>query len=199
MACPAVTVARGASEWDWPSREAGCSLRTPAFKSPPTFPTGVSTMVTLTVNGEPRQVNADPAMPILWALRDLLGLKGAKYGCGMGLCGSCTVHLDGEPIRACITPISTAEGKAITTIEGLSPDGTHPLQTAWAELNVPQCGYCQPGQIMSAAALLNRKADPSDEEIDAAMAGNICRCGTYQRVRAAIHRAAGSAATHGGA
>lgn len=156
-------------------------------------------MVRLTINGEPRQVDADPAMPILWALRDLLGLKGAKFGCGMGLCGSCTVHLDGEPIRSCITPISTAEGKAITTIEGLSPDGTHPLQTAWAELNVPQCGYCQTGQIMSAAALLERSPTPSDEEIDAAMAGNVCRCGTYQRVRAAIHRAAGSAATQGGA
>ncbi len=156
-------------------------------------------MATLLINGERREFDADAAMPILWALRDLLGLKGAKFGCGMGLCGSCTVHLDGQPVRSCITPISAAEGKAITTIEGLSPDGTHPLQIAWSELNVPQCGYCQPGQIMSAAALLSRTAKPSDAEIDAALAGNICRCGTYQRIRAAIHRAAEVAATHGGA
>lgn len=147
-------------------------------------------MTTLLVNGERRQLDADPSMPVLWALRDLLGLKGSKFGCGMGLCGACTVLLNGQPIRSCITSISAAEGKAITTIEGLSPDGSHPLQIAWGEENVPQCGYCQVGQIMNAAALLASNTDPSDEEIDAAMAGNICRCGTYPRIRAAIHRAA---------
>lgn len=147
-------------------------------------------MTTLHVNGERRELAADASMPILWALRDLLGLKGSKFGCGMGLCGSCTVLLDGQPIRSCITPISTAEGKEVTTIEGLSPDGTHALQVAWREKNVPQCGYCQAGQIMSAAALLGRNPNPSDYEIDAAMADNICRCGTYPRIRAAIHRAA---------
>lgn len=147
-------------------------------------------MAKLRVNGVQREVSADPAMPLLWALRDLLGLKGAKYGCGMGLCGACTVHLDGEPVRSCITPISATEDKEIRTIEGLSADGTHPLQIAWGELNVPQCGYCQAGQIMSAAALLERVPKPSDEEVDAAMGGNICRCGTYQRIRAAVHLAA---------
>jgi isoquinoline 1-oxidoreductase alpha subunit len=151
-------------------------------------------MTTLLVNGERREVDADPGMPLLWALRDLLDLKGAKYGCGRGLCGSCTVHMDGEAVSSCTTPLSAAEGKAIITIEGLSPTGSHSLQEAWIELNVPQCGYCQPGQIMSAAALLNRNSSPSDEEIDAAMTGNICRCGAYQRIRAAIHRAAGTAA-----
>jgi aerobic-type carbon monoxide dehydrogenase small subunit (CoxS/CutS family) len=157
-------------------------------------------MATLLVNGRRRRVNADPQMPILWALRDLLGLRGAKFGCGMGLCGSCTVHLDGQPIRSCVVPISAAEGKEITTIEGLAPDGTHPLQRAWAELNVPQCGYCQPGQIMTAAALLAGNPNPSDAEIEAAMTGNICRCGTYQRIRAAIRRAARiSGSTGGGA
>lgn len=147
-------------------------------------------MTTLLVNGKRLEVDADPRMPLLWALRDVLGLKGAKYACGIALCGACTVHLDGEPVRSCVTPISAAEGRAITTIEGLSPNGTHPLQLAWAELNVPQCGYCQPGQIMSAAALLSRNSNPSDAEIDAAMAGNICRCGTYQRIKAAIRGAA---------
>lgn len=147
-------------------------------------------MITILVNGERHEIDADASMPILWAVRDLLGLTGSKFGCGMALCGACTVHLDGDPVRSCVTPISAAEGKEITTIEGLSPNGTHPLQVAWGEVNVPQCGYCQAGQIMSAAALLERNPTPSDEEIDSAMAGNICRCGTYQRIRAAIHLAA---------
>ena len=156
-------------------------------------------MATLLINGERREVAADPGMPLLWALRDLLGLTGTKFGCGKGLCGSCTVHLDGAAVRSCITPVSAAEGKAIATIEGLAANGAHPLQVTWAELNVPQCGYCQPGQLMSAAALLARNPSPSDEDIDAAITGNICRCGTYERIRAAIHRAAGEAPRHGGA
>jgi aerobic-type carbon monoxide dehydrogenase small subunit (CoxS/CutS family) len=127
---------------------------------------------------------------LLWAIREDLRLTGTKYGCGMALCGACTVHLDGTPIRSCVTPISAAAGKKVTTIEGLSPQGTHPVQRAWVELDVPQCGFCQSGQIMSAAALLAQKAAPTDADIDSAMAGNICRCGTYQRIRAAIHRAA---------
>jgi aerobic-type carbon monoxide dehydrogenase small subunit (CoxS/CutS family) len=127
---------------------------------------------------------------LLWAIREDLRLTGTKYGCGMALCGACTVHLDGTPIRSCVTPISAAAGKKVTTIEGLSPQGTHPVQRAWVELDVPQCGFCQSGQIMSAAALLAQKASPTDADIDSAMAGNICRCGTYQRIRAAIHRAA---------
>jgi aerobic-type carbon monoxide dehydrogenase small subunit (CoxS/CutS family) len=149
-------------------------------------------MITLFINGESREVNVDPGMPLLWALRDVLGLTGTKYGCGLGLCGSCTVHLDGRPVRSCQTPVSAASGAAITTIEGLALDGTHPLQLAWREINVPQCGYCQSGQIMSAAALLAGNPRPSDADIDAAMTGNICRCGTYQRIREAIHRAAGN-------
>jgi isoquinoline 1-oxidoreductase alpha subunit len=144
----------------------------------------------LTVNGTPREVDAPPDMPLLWVLRDLLRLPGTKFGCGIAQCGACTVHVDGAPLRSCITPVSAAEGRAITTIEGLSPDGSHPVQRAWAELDVVQCGYCQSGQIMSAAALLTAKPEPTDEEIDAAMTGNICRCGTYQRIRAAVHRAA---------
>ena len=155
-------------------------------------------MATLLINGERREVNAAPGMPLLWALRDLLGLTGTKYGCGLGICGSCTVHVDGEPVSSCQAPISAAEGKAVTTVEGLSADGTHPLQVAWNEINVPQCGYCQPGQLMSAAALLASNKTPSDADIDAAMNGNICRCGTYQRIREAIHRAAGAASTNGG-
>ncbi len=147
-------------------------------------------MTTLLVNGERREVDADLTMPLLWVLRDLLGLKGTKYGCGIALCGACTVHLDGEPVRSCVIPLAEAEGKAITTIEGLSADGTHALQVAWGELNVPQCGYCQPGQIMSAAALLTRNPNPSDAQIEGALAGNICRCGTYQRIKAAVRRAA---------
>ena len=150
-------------------------------------------MITLLVNGERRTVDADPAMPLLWILRDLLNLKGTKYGCGAGLCGSCTVHLDGEPVRSCITTVESVAGGAITTIEGLS-DGErpHPVQAAWIEANTAQCGYCQPGQIMSAVALLERTPKPTDEEIDAAMSGNLCRCGTYLRIREAIHAAAGS-------
>src|SRR5687768_13112351 len=147
----------------------------------------------LTVNGEEREVNAPSDMPLLWVLRDLLGLTGTKFGCGIAQCGACTVHLDGAPKRSCVTPVSAAAGKKITTIEGLSPDASHPVQRAWAELDVVQCGYCQPGQIMSAAALLAKKSDPSDADIDAALSGNICRCGTYQRIRAAVHRASGLA------
>ncbi len=144
----------------------------------------------LTVNGVEREVNASSDMPLLWALRDLLGLTGTKFGCGIAQCGACTVHLDGTPRRSCVTPLSAAAGKKITTIEGLSADGSHPVQRAWTELDVVQCGYCQSGQIMSAAALLEETSDPTDADIDAALSGNICRCGTYQRIRAAVHRAA---------
>jgi isoquinoline 1-oxidoreductase alpha subunit len=144
----------------------------------------------LTINGTQYDVDAPPKMPLLWVLRDLVGLTGTKFGCGLAQCGACTVHLDRAPRRSCITPVSAAEGKDITTIEGLSPDGSHPVQRAWAELDVVQCGYCQSGQIMSAAALLAEEPKPSDADIDAAMTGNICRCGTYQRIRAAVHRAA---------
>jgi len=147
--------------------------------------------IKLRVNGKDQTLDVDPEMPILWAVRDTLGLVGTKYGCGQALCGACVVHLDGEPVRACVTPIRRAEGKAITTIEGLSPDGSHPLQKAWVEMGVPQCGYCQSGQIMSAAALLSKKARPTDAEIDASLSGNICRCGTYTRIRAAVKKAAG--------
>jgi aerobic-type carbon monoxide dehydrogenase small subunit (CoxS/CutS family) len=147
-------------------------------------------MITLVVNGKPQRVDSAPDLPLLWVIREDLGLTGTKYGCGMALCGACTVHLDGTPIRSCVTPISAAAGKKVTTIEGLSPQGTDPVQRAWVELDVPQCGFCQSGQIMSAAALLAQKAAPTDADIDSAMAGNICRCGTYQRIRAAIHRAA---------
>jgi isoquinoline 1-oxidoreductase alpha subunit len=145
----------------------------------------------LTINGAERDVNAPPDMPLLWVLRDLLGLTGTKFGCGVAQCGACTVHLDGAPLRSCVTPVSAVAGKKITTIEGLSIQGDHPVQRAWAELDVVQCGYCQSGQIMAAAALLAAKPDPTDADIDAAMSGNICRCGTYQRIRAAVHRAAG--------
>jgi len=147
-------------------------------------------MINLNLNGRNTAVDVDADMPLLWVLRDVLGLTGTKYGCGMALCGACTVHLEGAPVRSCVTPASAASGKRVTTIEGLSADNSHPVQRAWIELDVPQCGYCQSGQIMSAAALLAQTAQPSDTEIDAAMAGNICRCGTYQRIRAAIHRAA---------
>ena len=147
-------------------------------------------MIKLNVNGKDTEVDVDADMPLLWVLRDTLGLTGTKFGCGMALCGACTVHLEGAPMRSCVTPVSAAGGKKVTTIEGLSPDSSHPVQKAWIELDVPQCGYCQSGQIMSAAALLAQTPQPSDAEIDAAMAGNICRCGTYQRIRAAIHRAA---------
>jgi isoquinoline 1-oxidoreductase alpha subunit len=144
----------------------------------------------LNVNGRDRDTDATADTPLLWVLRDHLGMTGTKYGCGMALCGACTVHLDGVPIRSCITPLAAAEGKRITTIEGLSGDRSHAVQQAWLELDVPQCGYCQSGQIMSAAALLASNPSPTDEEIDAAMSGNICRCGTYPRIRKAIHRAA---------
>ena len=147
-------------------------------------------MVRLNLNGRDIEVDVDADMPLLWLLRDTLGLTGTKYGCGMALCGACTVHLDGAAVRSCVTPVSAARGRKLTTIEGLSPDSRHPVQRAWIELDVPQCGYCQSGQIMSAAALLAENPQPSDAEIDAAMSGNICRCGTYQRIRAAIHRAA---------
>jgi isoquinoline 1-oxidoreductase alpha subunit len=149
--------------------------------------------ITLSVNGSERSVDVDPNMPLLWVIRETLGLTGTKFGCGMALCGACTVHLDGAPIRSCVTPVSVAAGKAVTTIEGLSPDRSHPVQKAWIELQVPQCGYCQSGQIMSACALLKNTPKPTDADIDTAMSGNICRCGTYQRIRAAIHKAADSA------
>ncbi len=148
-------------------------------------------MIALTVNGKPVELDVDPEMPLLWVLRDVMGLTGTKFGCGMALCGACTVHLDGIAVRSCVMPVKLAAGKRVTTIEGLSPDGSHPCQLAWRELNVPQCGYCQPGQIMSAAALLAKKPRPTDEDIDVAMSGNLCRCGTYGRIRAAIHKAAG--------
>jgi isoquinoline 1-oxidoreductase alpha subunit len=147
-------------------------------------------VVRLNLNGRDIEVDVDADMPLLWLLRDTLGLTGTKFGCGMALCGACTVHLEGAAVRSCVTPVSAARGRKVTTIEGLSPDSRHPVQQAWIELDVPQCGYCQSGQIMTAAALLAQTPQPSDAEIDAAMSGNICRCGTYQRIRAAIHRAA---------
>jgi isoquinoline 1-oxidoreductase alpha subunit len=147
--------------------------------------------IRLRVNGAEHELDADPAMPLLWALRDLLDLPGTRFGCGQALCGACTVHLEGKPVRSCMTPVSAAEGQGVTTIEGLSPNGTHPLQQAWIELGVPQCGYCQSGQLMSAAALLVEKPNPTDADIDQAMAGNICRCGTYARIRAGIKLVAG--------
>jgi isoquinoline 1-oxidoreductase alpha subunit len=146
-------------------------------------------MPQIKINGALRNVDADPQMPLLWAIRDILGLTGTKFGCGIGACGACTVHLDGQAVRACITPLSLAAGHEIVTIEGLSPDGTHPLQQAWRANNVPQCGYCQPGQIMQAAALLKQTPKPNDQQITDAMSGNICRCGTYVRIRAAIKSA----------
>jgi len=146
--------------------------------------------MTLNVNGREIETDATPDTPLLWVLRDHLGMTGTKFGCGMALCGACTVHLDDAPVRACITPASAAAGRRVTTIEGLSQDRSHPVQRAWMEIDVPQCGYCQSGQIMSAAALLAANPAPGDADIDAAMAGNICRCGTYPRIRKAIHRAA---------
>ena len=148
-------------------------------------------MVQLKVNGVAKQFDGDPEMPLLWYLRDLLELTGTKFGCGQGLCGACTVHVDGVATRSCLTSLQSAAGKTVLTIEGLSPAGTHPLQTAWKQLSVPQCGYCQSGQIMQAAALLKEKPKPTDRDIDDAMQGNICRCGTYQRIRQAIKQAAG--------
>ena len=150
-------------------------------------------MIALNVNGRPQQVDVEPDTPLLWVLRDALDLTGTKYGCGIAQCGACTVHLDDQPVRSCVTPVTTAVGKKVTTIEGLDPRAEHPLQRAWVAEQVPQCGYCQSGQIMSAAALLGRTPDPSDAQIDDAMGGNICRCGTYQRIRKAIHRAAAMA------
>ena len=147
-------------------------------------------MITLNVNGRDLKADVEPDTPLLWTLRDGLGLTGTKFGCGMAQCGACTVHLDGQPIRSCVTPVSAVGNKKVTTIEGLSADGTHPVQRAWEAEQVPQCGYCQSGQIMSAAALLATNPKPSDADIDKAMAGNICRCGTYQRIRKAIHTAA---------
>ena len=148
-------------------------------------------MISLRVNGVHRDLDVDPELPLLWALRDVLGLTGTKFGCGQALCGACSVHLDGEVVRSCVTPVSRAAGRAVTTIEGLSPDGGHPLQKAWCELGVPQCGFCQAGQIMTAAALLEKIPRPRDEDIDKSLAGNLCRCGTYTRIRAAVKRAAG--------
>ena len=144
----------------------------------------------LTVNGSTHEVDAPPDMPLLWVLRDLMGMTGTKFGCGIAQCGACTVHVDGAPLRSCVTPVEAVAGKKITTIEGLSADGSHPVQKAWAELDVVQCGYCQSGQIMSAVALLAQVPTPSDADIDHALSGNICRCGTYPRIRAAVHRAA---------
>ena len=147
-------------------------------------------MVSVKINGINRRFHGDPNMPLLWYVRDELGLTGTKFGCGMALCGACTVHVDGVAVRGCVTPVSFADGKEVTTIEGLDPDGNHPVQRAWRAHNVPQCGYCQSGQIMSAASLLNQNPDPSDDEIVSGMAGNICRCGTYQRIFAAVRTAA---------
>ena len=148
-------------------------------------------MFTVTVNGESRAIDADADMPLLWVLREVLALTGTKFGCGVGQCGACTIHLDGVAVRACQTPLSAAVGKKVTTIEGLSPTGDHPLLRAWASEQVSQCGYCQPGQIMSAAELLTKKPKPTDADIDEAMSGNLCRCGTSSRIRRAIHAAAG--------
>jgi isoquinoline 1-oxidoreductase alpha subunit len=146
-------------------------------------------MMHLTINQQPYTVDADPEMPLLWVLRDVLGLTGTKYGCGIAQCGACTVHVEGRAVRSCVVPVATVEQKAVTTIEGLSPDGSHPVQQAWLKHDVPQCGYCQTGMIMAAAALLQANPQPTEADIDASMAGNICRCGTYARIRAAIHSA----------
>ena len=147
-------------------------------------------MIAFKVNGKPVSLDVDPSTPLLWVLRENLGLTGTKYGCGMAQCGACTIHIAGQAVRSCVAPVSRAAGKEVTTIEGLSPDLSHPLQQAWLEVDVPQCGYCQSGQLMSAAVLLNEKPEPTDQDIDDAMTGNLCRCGTYPRIRQAIHRAA---------
>ena len=150
--------------------------------------------INFTLNGKAQTVDVSPDMPLLWVLRDTLNMTGTKFGCGMALCGACTVHINGEATRSCITPVSSVSGKKVTTIEGISADGSHPVQQAWIAEDVPQCGYCQSGQIMSAVALLTKKSNPTDADIDDAMSGNICRCGTYQRIREAIHSAAASLA-----
>jgi len=155
-------------------------------------------MLTLTVNGERREIDVDPSTPLLWVIREQLNLTGTKFGCGIAQCGACTVHLDGKPVRSCSTPVASADGRAVTTIEGLATDAApHPLQQAWIAEQVPQCGYCQSGQIMSAAALLADTPNPSDADIDLAMRGNVCRCGTYPRIRKAIKRAAAGEVSHG--
>lgn len=146
--------------------------------------------VNFTLNGKPQNVDAPGEMPLLWVLRDVLNMTGTKFGCGVAMCGACTVHINGDAVRSCMTKVEAVAGKSVTTIEGLSPNGNHPVQEAWIELDVPQCGYCQSGQVMSAASLLAKKANPSDIDIDEAMRGNICRCGTYAQIRSAIHRAA---------
>jgi aerobic-type carbon monoxide dehydrogenase small subunit (CoxS/CutS family) len=153
-------------------------------------PSRENVMIELTINGQARRLDAAPDMPLLWALRDILNLTGTKYGCGIAQCGACTVHLDGQPARACQTTLADAAGKRVTTIEGLHPEGRHPVQLAWIAQQVPQCGYCQSGQIMAAAALLRETPRPTDAQIDEALEGHICRCGTYQRIRAAVHQAA---------
>lgn len=154
--------------------------------------------LSIRVNGVAHQLDVDPDMPLLWVLRDVLGLTGTKYGCGQALCGACTVHVDGQVVRSCCTPVRRAEGREVLTIEGLSEDGSHPLQRAWLELGVPQCGFCQAGQIMTAAALLRKHPRPSLEQVEQSMAGNLCRCGTYTRIRAAVQRAAALAAEGSG-
>ena len=156
-------------------------------------------IVSFKLNGQPRSVDVPEDMPLLWVLRDMLDLKGTKFGCGIAQCGACTVHINGTPARSCNRPMSRVQGTDVTTIEGLSPDGKHPLQLAWQEMDVPQCGYCQAGQIMTAAALLKRNPKPSDADIDAAMSGNICRCATYLRIRTAIHQAADTTVQSGSA
>ena len=155
-------------------------------------------VVKFNLNGKPQTVDSAPAMPLLWVLRDTLGLTGTKFGCGMSLCGACTVHINGQAVRSCVTPISAVAGKTVVTIEGLSANTSHPIQQAWIEQDVPQCGYCQSGQIMTAAALLAKTSRPTDADIDEAMHGNICRCGTYDTIRAAIHRAGEIARAEGG-
>ena len=155
-------------------------------------------MIGFSVNGKPVDLDVDPSTPLLWVIREHLGLTGTKYGCGMAQCGACTVHIDGEAVRSCVAPVARATGKMVTTIEGLSTDLSTPLQRAWLEVDVPQCGYCQSGQLMSAAVLLREKPQPTDDDIDEAMTGNICRCGTYLRIRKAIHRAAEMVAKEGG-
>ncbi len=155
--------------------------------------------ITFTLNGQPQTVDVVPEMPLLWVLRDTLGMTGTKFGCGMSLCGACTVHIDGVPTRTCMTSVSSIAEKEVMTIEGLSSDGNHPVQQAWMEVDVPQCGYCQSGQIMTAAALVRDNPSPTDDDIDRAMRNNICRCGTYQSIRAAIHRASEIHAANGGA